>query len=563
MDYDGTLASHGAVAEDVVPVLRRVGESGRKLLLVTGRKLDDLRQVFAHTDVFDRIVAENGGVLAGPGATNERALAAAPPAELVEALSRRGVEPVDVGQVVVASREPHQGAVLEAVRELGLEYQVVFNKGSIMLLPAGVNKQSGLLAALEELKLSARNVVGIGDAENDHAFLDACECAVAVANALPAIKERADFVTRGAHADGVIEVIEALLQDDLAGLEPRLEHRHVVLGAEAGNSNKQVLLPPFGTGLLIAGSSKAGKSSLVLGLVERIERAGYQLCLVDPEGDYEALPNAVNLGSAQQAPSIQDVIDVLDDPEQSVCVSLLAIDGDERPRYFAALQSALSEFQARSGRPHWLVVDEAHHVLGVDAVDVQPLAWKAGGLALVTLGPERLVSSVTPLVTHVCAVGKDPISTLEDAAELLGEDAPGGEPRELRKGEALLWRRGEADAPLIELVPASFKRRRHRRKYVEGELPLGRSFYFRGPDNRLNLRVQNLQQFLRVAAGVDDATWEWHVQAGDYSRWIKRELKDAKLARGVAAVERERTLSAAESRAKVRELVESRYAPPA
>jgi len=50
-----------------------------------------------------------------------------------------------------------------------------------MVLPAGINKASGLPAALARLRLSPLNVVGIGDAENDTAFLQACGCAVAVA----------------------------------------------------------------------------------------------------------------------------------------------------------------------------------------------------------------------------------------------------------------------------------------------------------------------------------------------------------------------------------------------
>src|SRR5215472_4162365 len=97
VDYDGTLATDGRVPDDVVPMLRRLTESGRKLILVTGRQLDDMRRVFAHTDLFDRMVAENGGVLSGPGGAGERALAASPPAELIAALERRKVEPLDVG----------------------------------------------------------------------------------------------------------------------------------------------------------------------------------------------------------------------------------------------------------------------------------------------------------------------------------------------------------------------------------------------------------------------------------------------------------------------------------
>ena len=49
---------------------------------------------------------------------------------------------------------------------------MIFNKGAVMILPSGVNKATGLAAALEELGLSPHNVVGVGDAENDHAFLE-------------------------------------------------------------------------------------------------------------------------------------------------------------------------------------------------------------------------------------------------------------------------------------------------------------------------------------------------------------------------------------------------------
>ena len=142
-------------------------------------------------------------------------LGAAPPAAFLETLRGRGV-PISVGRVIVATWEPHQAVVLDAIRELGLELHVVFNKGAVMVLPPQVNKATGLAAALAELKLSPHNVVGVGDAENDHAFLAACECAVAVANALPALKERADFVTRGDHGAGVEELIDHLVADDLA-----------------------------------------------------------------------------------------------------------------------------------------------------------------------------------------------------------------------------------------------------------------------------------------------------------------------------------------------------------
>jgi hypothetical protein len=301
----------------------------------------------------------------------------------------------------------------------------------------------------------------------------------------------------------------------------------------------------------------------VLGLVERIQEQGYQVCLIDPEGDYEQLGNAVNLGDPRQPPSPGDVLDVLGQPDESVCVSLLAVAGEDRPTYFAELSARLRELRSRTGRPHWLIVDEAHHVLPPSAsLKDDPFTWE-GGLTLVTLGPLRLTPGVEPLITHVCVVGQDPATTLQEAGELLEERVPAVPGRDLTKGRAFVWRRGAYQAQRVDLTPSKAKRRRHRRKYVEGELPPERSFYFRGPRDALNLRAQNLELFTQVSQGVDDETWVHHLRAGDYSRWIETELKDAKLAKRVAAVEQARSLDPNESRAEIRAAIEERYAPPA
>jgi HAD superfamily hydrolase (TIGR01484 family) len=218
-DYDGTLATDGRVDARTLRALERARASGRRLLLVTGRQLDDLQSVFSRLDLFDRVVAENGALLYRPSTREETMLAEPPPEAFIAALRERGIDSLSVGRVIVATWQPHETAVLAAIRDLGLEWQVIFNKGAVMALPSGVNKATGLAAALEELGLSARNTVGIGDAENDQAFLSACGCAVAVANALPMLKERADWVTVGDHGAGVVELIEKLLADDLRELD--------------------------------------------------------------------------------------------------------------------------------------------------------------------------------------------------------------------------------------------------------------------------------------------------------------------------------------------------------
>lgn len=213
-DYDGTLATDGAVDRETVAALRRLAAAGRKLILVTGRQLNDLLRVFPDAPLFDAIVAENGAVLYRPASRAMRLLAPPPPAEFVQTLERRGVGPLWRGQVVVATVQPNETAVMDVIRELGLDLQVILNKGSVMVLPASVDKASGLRAALDELALSPRNVVAIGDAENDQAFLAICGCGVAVANALDALKAAAGHVTRGEAGAGVREIIDSLISTD-------------------------------------------------------------------------------------------------------------------------------------------------------------------------------------------------------------------------------------------------------------------------------------------------------------------------------------------------------------
>ncbi len=224
-DYDGTIAWDGRVEPGTIEALEDVRKSGRKLILVTGRELDDLMQVFPRLDLFDRIVAENGALLYRPETREEQLLAEPPTREFAQELVRRGAKRVSVGRAIVATWVPHETTAVELIREFGLELEIIFNKGAVMILPSGVNKATGLKAALSELGLSPHNVAGIGDAENDHAFLGLCECSVAVSNALDTLKRRVDWVTKGGHGAGAVEMIQALIATDLRHLQNRLHHR--------------------------------------------------------------------------------------------------------------------------------------------------------------------------------------------------------------------------------------------------------------------------------------------------------------------------------------------------
>jgi hydroxymethylpyrimidine pyrophosphatase-like HAD family hydrolase len=212
VDYDGTLAQQGEVDQPTLEALVRWRETGRWLILVTGRRLEPLLEVFPQLDVFHLVVAENGGLIYRPGTAEEIPLADPPPGEFVETLRRRNV-PLETGRVIVATRTPHDAVAFQVIRELGLDLAVIFNKGAVMILPSGVQKASGLEAALQQLHLSPANTVGIGDAENDEALLKLCGLAVAVGNALPAVKEIADVVTGAERGAGVAEWIHQHLAD--------------------------------------------------------------------------------------------------------------------------------------------------------------------------------------------------------------------------------------------------------------------------------------------------------------------------------------------------------------
>lgn len=562
VDFDGTIACDGVVEAETIAALSRVRQQGRRVLLVTGRRLDDLLHHLPQLDLFDRVVAEDGAVIYHPATREERILAEPPPEELVATMRARGVEPIAVGRVVVATWRPHEAATLAAIHDLGLEHHIVFNKGAVMVLPPSVNKATGLAAALSDLGLSPHNAVVVGDAENDQAMLALAECAVAVANALPALKTHADLVTTRAHGDGVVELVDRLLADDLASLAPQLRRHEILVGR--GAAGEIVTVPPYGSNILIAGPSGCGKSTLATGLLERLADRGYQFCLIDPEGDYEDFGNAIVLGDAQRPPLAAEVVQVLGRPSQSVVVNLLGLPNADRPAYFAALLTELEVLRVRVGRPHWIAVDEAHYQLPVGWSPASlALPPSLSGLLLVTVHPDHLARPVLEQIDVAIAVGEEPDLTLAAFARAIEETAPVVPVLPPDACEATVWRRPALQAIHVQPVSPRAAHRRHQRKYARGEIAPWNSFYFRGPEGRLNLRAQNLTIFVQIAEGIDDETWLYHLRRGDYSQWFRDVIKDEDLAREAAQVAANPRLSAADGRARIQTAIESRYTLPA
>lgn len=561
-DYDDTLASGGHVEAATLAALARLRASGRRIILVTGRRLEELITVCPQLDVFDLVVLENGGVLYDPRSGEETALADPPPEAFVRRLRELGVEPLATGRVVVATFLPHDHAMLDAVRELGLEIHIVYNGAAVMGLPTGVNKASGLEHALHTLGLSAHEVVAIGDSPNDHSLLRLSECPVAVANAEPSIKAIASLVTRNKAGAGVVELIDELIETDLSNLPPHPGRPMLSLGTAPDGT--QVTVPPYGVNILIAGPSCSGKSTTATALIEQLLSHRYQICIVDPEGDYSALDEVLMLGNERHAVFPGEVLTFLEDPRVNLNVNLLGIPLADRPEFFSQLLPNLQAMRTRTGRPHWLVLDEAHHMLPPEWIhfdDVLPRTLH--GVIFVTVHPERLAPGVLSLIDVALAIGPSPEDTLRRVAEGVGRSLGWPEGLTFEPRKAVVWFPQRDDSPFpVDLQRGRTSRLRHQRKYSVGDMG-DRSFYFRGVANQHNLKAQNLTIFAQIAEGIDEETWLHHLRRGDYSRWFREQVKDRYLADQTRQIERRDDLSAEETRTLIRDLIRGRYTLPA
>jgi len=240
---------------------------------------------------------------------------------------------------------------------------------------------------------------------------------------------------------------------------------------------------------------------------------------------------------------------------------------EHRPAMFQTLFSHLQDLRNKTGRPHCLILDEAHHFMQAGPAssesDLEAYSGDpASGLALITVNPERLPAG-TLARTHLLVIaGEEPLQTLQVFCSHAGVSCPDGVPIQLRQKELLGWSPGDTQPFAFSSLSTEALQIRHRRKYAEGELAPDRSFYFRGPNGKLNLRAYNLITFLNMMNGVDDETWLFHLRNGDYSAWFRKEIKDEELAQLTSTFENTRTLTAAESRAKLHRLITERYTLP-
>lgn len=560
-DFDGVVATHGRVSSTALTAIVRLRASGRRAILVTGRSLENLQQSCSDLSAFDYVVVENGAVVYEPRTRQETLLAQPLPAEFAQRLKDLAVDPLEVGKVIVATWAPHQNTMLQVVQELGLEVHIVFNRAAVMALPPGVNKATGMSYVLRKLGLSAHEVVGIGDSENDHSFLERSECAATVENAVPSIRAIASIVASRENGAGLAELIDDLIATDFYHLQGKIKKHRFPIGSRTDGTPATV--SPYGHNILIAGPSGTGKSTVTAGIVERLMAQQYQVCIVDPEGDYGTLPDVLTLGNQNHAVAVNEVLSFIEDPKVTLNVNLLGIPLADRPAFFGELFPNLQALRIRTGRPHWIVLDEAHHMLPPEWSHLDTgLSQTAGGIVLVTVHPDHLAPMALSSVDVAIAVGPSPDQTLKKFAEGIGQSLAWPEGLAYEKGKAVAWfpRRGEAPFSM-HILPGRAERIRHLRKYAEGNMRY-HSFFFRGPGNRQNIKAHNLTIFSQIAEGIDEETWMFHLRRGDYSRWFRKAVKDSYLADHAERIEQRSDLRPAETRNLIRSFIESRYTLP-
>ncbi len=565
IDFDGTLAEGSPPSPGVLASIRSARELGLRLLLVTGRTLADLFQVFPDVhEHFDVTVAENGAILGA--AEGHRRLARPVDPELAKALLGRGIS-VHSGEVILAGEAVHDAAVFEEIRRLDLDYQLIRNRGALMVVPAGVTKASGLAAGLRELGLSAHSAIAIGDAENDLAMLESCELGVAVANSVPVVRQRADVVLDGADGRGVTTFLEGAIVQGKQVIHP--DRWRIRLGLF--DDGKPATLPSSQINLLVTGASQSGKSYLAGLITEQLIRLGYSVLVIDPEGDHVQLgelPDVLVVGSGNELPIPERVADLLGVGLGTVVADLSSLSREEANRYLRDVAPLVERQRLQKGVPHWVVVDEAHGTLGVSGGVAQYLAPGATGYLLVTYQPGQLSGEALGGVDAMISVAGGQQSGIGSTAAAMANFA-GADPAVVMARmesagpqRALLASRGE-EMRTLQVGRRTTSHVRHWHKYATVEQPAQTRFYFRrGPGEGIVAVAGNLQEFHRELSHCDAEVVMHHARRHDFSCWVQGVFRDSILATTIEAIEGEASASGASSNSIRNELltaIEARY----
>lgn len=566
LDYDGTISRGDILNPSVRDAIAAARSQGIVVLLVTGRILDELRRVAGDLHFVDGVVAENGAVVHFPDSGRTSALAPRVPESFVAELRHRGLS-FRAGQCLVDAAASDAPRLLEVIRALELPLVLIFNRSRVMTSPQGVSKATGLHAALETLRLSPRNALAIGDAENDHELLRLAEVGVAVEWGSLALRAAADVVLSGEGPPAVAEYVRTLAGHGKLPVAPRGRRRLLLGHLEDG---REFSLAVRGRNILVTGDAKSGKSWVAGLLCEQLILHGYCVCVLDPEGDYsslEALPGVTVLGCEDPPPTPRDLLRALRYPDRSVVIDLSRRSHDEKIQYIRAVLPALNVLRQRTGLPHRILLDEAHYYLH-DEDAHQLLDFDRNGYTVVTYCASRLpraLLAATEVMIVTCESSPAEVEALRDYCancahadtmrwSMLGR---------LKVGQAValpITEEAGGELRLFTIAPRLTPHVRHREKYVDVPVSDHRAFVFSGNGHPAAPRVRTLRQFVSQLEATPAPLLEQYILRGDFSRWVGEVFGDRALADELHVLEeRHRAGSRADTLSAMAAAIRERY----
>jgi hydroxymethylpyrimidine pyrophosphatase-like HAD family hydrolase len=564
-DFDGTGATNGELAPELVAALGTARARGVATVLVTGRVHEDVEALCTDLSMFDAIVAENGAIVCLPQSQRTIQLGQPPAAELLGALRASGV-PFHAGAVVVGTWERHARDLFDLARRHAVDGQIVFNRGAVMLLPTGINKATGTQRALEELSRSEHNLIAFGDAENDLPLFALAELAVAARGSVAAVARQAQDTLVQPDGAGVARYIHQLLEDGCR--RPTPQRHRLLLGADA--SGDPVELPASGAHVLVSGDPRSGKSWLTGLLAEQLLERNYRFCLVDPEGDHAALaqrPRILTLGGDMPLPEPTALPRLIADHGLSLVLVVAALPQRAQRAYVESAVRALQAGSDATGLPQWILVDEAHDFFSASM-------WSPrfdGGVNYLfsTYRPSLLSNAVHAAIgAHV--IGR---TVVEEERYCITSVLRACGPQGIVPYEAL----SEIEPPRAGLLlqtpggsrwstftPAArvTAHAHHARKYADVRVPDGRAFWFGSVAAQPGPVAHNVAEFHRAVLSLPAAVLRQHLNAGDFSLWARDVLGDSELAQAFRKLERTVQHGAPASPNEIVAHIEDRYDLP-
>ncbi len=537
VDFDGTLTSGCGIVPHAMEATGQARRNGLAIVLVSGRIAAELQAEFPQiADHVDAMVLENGAVIVIEG----RAHALAPPVDggLAQALGDRGV-PYRRGEVLVAVDGEHAATVVEVIGELGLDYQITRNRAALMVLPAGITKATGLATMLAEMNLSPHNTVAVGDAENDLSLFAIAEIGAAVADGVPSVRRNADIVLDEPDGAGVAELLTGpYLSGAQRWCPPR---RWVDIGTFDDTTPTRI--PGSQARILVTGPAASGKSYLVGLMAERWILANYCVLILDPEGDHVQLQqfNQVQVVDAgHHLPEPAELVNTLH-PYSSVVVDMSGLPEPTKIDYVHRLRSTVEAHRERYGFPHWVIYDEAH-LLGTD----EQAHWaRRGGYVLSSFAPASLPAHEID--------SSDVVLTLINAET----------PADIASRRRAIIRFGSGPARGFTIADRETTHVRHWHKYADIRLPQERRFYFHISGGQPIAPAATMRDFSTAVRHLDQRALEYHLERGDFSRWLDGTIADKELATQVAGWEDElmarRAVELERMRHQLIHAVEERY----